>query len=310
MDNQNLGVVDILKKSVLVSARNFNFIVFTLITSFPLFCFLVYHEFLLQKFLSVTSETLKPSYDYFGYYWRDTLDIARKLNEEIFFQFLQLGFLYLVPIHLLEFCIVPVIVDLASKICREDKQLSLKDMIHRPIEIVRLRGIFVTYVYVTFLSSSTLLGLTWLVTLYFVILRNSMYYVIFTLVCGASFVSLLGLHLALSSEWNMSVVISVSEGVYGPAALALSSSFSERNHRRGLILMLVFFVWGVVLRLPCLYFGCYKQGYGIVAQISLYCLGNALKWVACVVYFVDCKKRNLEKKIDEDVGVGVKTVDA
>lgn len=55
--------------------------------------------------------------------------------------------------------------------------------------------------------------------------------------------------------------------------------------------------------------GCYKQGYGIVAQISLFCLGNALKWWVCVVYFLDCKKRILEKKVDSEVGIQVKAVD-
>lgn len=50
----------------------------------------------------------------------------------------------------------------------------------------------------------------------------------------------------------MSIVISILEGIYGAEALALSAYFIRGNHRHGLILMLVFFLWGVSLRLPCL----------------------------------------------------------
>lgn len=301
MHDQKLGVLDILKKSLLVFGRNNNFIIFTIITSFPMFCFLIYFEYFLQKFLFNAIETLKPSSDYyFDYFLHDIFDVARKLNKENLLQFMQLGFLYLVPLHLLELSTVLVIVDLASKIYKEDKPMSLKEMIQRPFNLARLRGTFITFVYVTLLSACTLLGLLWLVTTYFVILRNTMYYLIYAAICGASFVSLLGLYLALSAEWNMSVVISVSEGIHGSAALALSSFFSVGNHRRGLILMLVFFVWGVVLRLPCLYIGYYTGGgYEIVAQICFFCLGNALKWVVCMVYFHDCQKQKLEKKVVE-----------
>ncbi|KAF3431737.1 hypothetical protein FNV43_RR26473 [Rhamnella rubrinervis] len=309
MHNQKLGVLDILKKSLLVFGENINFIIFALITSFPLFCFLVYYEFFFQKFLYVTSEALEQSPDYFYYYWHDTFDIARQLNKQIFYEFVQLGFLYLVPLHLLELFFVLVIVDLASKIYEEDKPMSLKDMIRKPVEMARLRGTFVTFVYVTLLSTCTLLGLIWLVTTYYVILRTSSYYVLLAALCGAIFAPLLTLYLALSAEWNMSIVISILEGIYGAEALALSAYFMRGNHRRGLVLMLVFFVWGVSLRLPCFYIGCYKQGYGIVAQISLFCLGNALKWVVLVVYFLDCKTRILEKKVDYEVGIQVKAVD-
>lgn len=307
-NTDNVGGLDILRKALLVVGSNIiNFITVTVITSFPMFCILVYFEFLLQKFLDDAMETLKPSSQYRYYYRSEMFDVAAKLKEDILYQFIHLGFLYLVPLRLLELVTAHVTVDLASKVYREyldpTSVMSLKDMMQKPLSLARLRGTFTTCVYVTLLSSSTLLGLAWLVTMYVVILRNTMYYPTFALLCGASFVALLGLHLALSAEWNMSVVISVSEGVYGPAALALSSFFSVGSHRRGLVLMLVFFVWGMVLRLPCLYIGCYKGGgYGIVAlQICFLCLGNALKWVVCLVYFQDCQnKRILENNFDRE----------
>ena len=99
-------------------------------------------------------------------------------------------------------------------------------------------------------------------------------------------------------------------GVIWVEAFALSAYFSKRIGRRGLLLMLVFLVWGLSLRLPCLYFGCYEGGRGIVAQICMFCLGNVLKWVVCTVYFCDCKKRILEKKVDEEVGRDIDAIDA
>jgi Na+-driven multidrug efflux pump len=126
---------------------------------------------------------------------------------------------------------------------------------------------------------------------------------------GVAFVALLTKYLEWSAMWNMSIVISVLEGISGYEAFALSAYFSKGSERRGLILMIVFFVWGLGLRLPCLYFGCYEGWLGISVQIRLFCLRNVLKSVVCMVYFYDCKKRILEKKVDEEVGRDVKDVD-
>ncbi|XP_060669223.1 uncharacterized protein LOC107428621 [Ziziphus jujuba] len=309
MHNQKKGVLDILKKALQISSKNINFIIFILIISSPLFCFLVYYEFFLQKFLVETFENLYDPPDYFYYYWLEIFHIAERLNKKTFLEFIQLVFLYLVPLHLLEFCTVLVIVDLTSKIYSEERPMTLKDLLNMPVEVTRLKGTFITFVYVAILSVCTLLGLTWLVTTYFILLRSCFSYVLFAAVCGAIFVSVLTIYSALSAECNMSIVISILEGIYGVEALALSAYFSRGNYRCGLNLMLVFLLWGIGLRLPCLYFGCYEEGYGIVAQISLVCLGNALKWIVCVVYFHECKKQILEKKYDEEVGTDVSAVD-
>ena len=103
----------------------------------------------------------------------------------------------------------------------------------------------------------------------------------------------------------MSLVVSILEGIYGTEALALSSYYSRGSDWCGIILMLVFFVWEMGLRLPCLYIGCYQRGIGIVAQSSFFCLGTALKWVVCVVYFHSCIERTLEKKVDVEEGTKV-----
>jgi hypothetical protein len=203
---------------------------------------------------------------------------------------------------------VIVTVHLSSKIHAEERPMTLKDMIYEPIYGSRLRGTFITSIYVLYLSTCTLLLLIWLGA-YYVILENSMIDMFFAGLHTLAFLPLLAKYLEWSAMWNMSIVISVLEGIYGDEASALSAYYSKGSEGCGLILMLVFFVWGLGLRLPCLYFGCYEGGIGIVAQISLVCLGNVLKWVACMLYFYDCKKQILEKKVDEEVGRDIKDVD-
>ena len=298
IQNQKLGVFDILKEALIITFKNFNFIIFILLTSLPLFGFMVYYESFLQETLVETYDILKQSPGYSG--WPVPNFIYNKMTKHVFYELLQLGFLYLVPLHLLELCTVIVTVDLSSKIHAQERPMTLKEMIHKPICGARLRGTFITSIYVLHISTCTLLGLIWLVT-YFFILENSIIEVFFAGFYGVVFLVLLGKYLEWSAMWNMSIVISVWEGIYGGEALALSAYFCKGSKGRGVLLMFVFFVWGLGLRLPCLLFGCYEGGIGIVAQISLFCLGNVLKWVVCMVYFYDCKKRTLEKKFDEEV---------
>ncbi|BFG16461.1 hypothetical protein CerSpe_027350 [Prunus speciosa] len=317
--NQKLEAFDILRKALIISARNINFFIFTILTSLPLFFFLVYYEIFLQNFLVEIFEIVKqsPGYDYCYSIWPTGLnvDITRKLNKEFLDELIQLCLLYLVPLHLLELSTVLVIGDLASKIYTEEgPMMSLKEMVNKPFDKARLKGTFITSVYVLFLSTCILLGLISLVTTYFVVLRNFGCDVFFAALCLPAFVGLLALYLALSAVWNMSLVISMLDGVHGTGALALAIYYSRGSEWCGLRLMLVFFAWGEGLRLPCLYFGCYEGEYGIVAQISLFCLGNVLKWVVCVVYFYDCKNRAFKKKecvesVDDEVGTQVEAVE-
>ena len=224
------------------------------------------------------------------------------MTKHVYYKLLQLGFLYLVPLHLLELCTVIVTVDMASKIyAKEETPMTLKEMIKEAIYGARLRGTFITSYYVLFLSTCILLGLIPSVT-HMVNMSSSITDWYIQVCSGVFILPLLKKCLEWSAMWNMSIVISLLEGIYGGEAFALSAYFSKGSERRGQILMLVFFVWGLSLRLPCVYIGCYEGGRGIVVRQSLFCLGNVLKWVVCVVYFYDCKKRTLEMKVDEQVG--------
>ncbi|EXB82622.1 hypothetical protein L484_027801 [Morus notabilis] len=345
MARNNLKAFDIIKEAFTIFAKNTNFIIFTSLISLPLFCFSLYFEASLQEFLLQNSSILLQAKDHetpefhqlvdensdfivqyyysypesYGKSWSLPLDIVRKLSNDSLHKLLQLSFLYLVPFHLLELLTVLVIVDLASKIYREDKSLTFNNIFDIKTDGTRLWGILVTYGYVVFFSTCTLLGfLTLLITYsdiiryfpyeysdlfyYYMPFRSLDFDVFFHLVYGANFLLLLGIYLGWSAIWNLGLVISVLKGTYGAKALGSSAYLSLRSVQSGMILMLVFSIWGVGLRFPCLVYGCYKNWIWTVAQISLFCFGNALKWVSFVVYFDDCIKRIFGKKVDVEEG--------
>jgi glycerol-3-phosphate acyltransferase PlsY len=123
------------------------------------------------------------------------------------------------------------------------------------------------------------------------------------MICFIAIGKLLMVYLEWSAIWDMSIVISVLDGIYGIGAMRVSYYFISGNQKRGLVLMLFFFVFGSFLRFISIYFECYKGGSGIFVQIGVLIVLNTLKWVACVIYFNDCKERKMEKKID-DVEMG------
>ncbi|KAI5419666.1 hypothetical protein KIW84_043726 [Lathyrus oleraceus] len=116
----------------------------------------------------------------------------------------------------------------------------------------------------------------------------------------------LKMYLEWISTWNLSLVVSVLEGIYGIDSLVLSVNFSRGCQRNGLFIMLVFFVWGHFLRFSCYYIGGYEQGNGTFIQVALFCMLIPLKWVVFMIYFHDCKERYLEKKTDEELGKDVR----
>lgn len=315
-----LEFLDILNESLLIPFNSISFIIFTSLVSLPLFCFLVFYEIILQKTFLETSKVLGQSHNYYYGYWLsddwpqvpfyNTKRLTRILSPRL----IQLCLLYLVPYHLLELFITTTVVDLASKLYAEKKQVSLRELIRRPINKTRLKGPFITSAYVLFLSTCTLLGLMWVVTNCY-ILSNGFetleYYgghdffvkMLIYVFHGAAFTVLLMKYMEWSAGWNMNVVISILEDAYGSEAFELSAYFSRGSSKQqGLFLMLVFFAWGLILRLPCLFGGCYQKMGGIVftfVYISLICTGHVMKWVVCVVYFFHCKKQTLEKKIEK-----------
>ncbi|BAT74661.1 hypothetical protein LR48_Vigan511s010700 [Vigna angularis] len=302
---QELEVSDILRKSVRVYLRNPNFIIFTFLTSLPLFCIMVYFEIYLQEILVETCNILNLSYGHLTRY-DSCLDLINRFNKDYLLKLIFVGFIYMVPLYVSEFVSAAVTVDLASKLHSREKKMTLKEMFETPFHLSRLRASFVTSIYVLFLTTTHQLGLLWIVLNYHVFLKDISFYVLLAVICSIAFAKVLRIYLEGSAMWNMSLVISVLEGIYGVDALAVSAYFSSGNRRRGLFLMLIFFAWGHLVRLSCYLIGRYEQGNAIFVQVGLSCMVNPLKWVVCMIYFHDCKERKLEKKTDEESGKDVK----
>ncbi|KAM6562188.1 hypothetical protein CsatB_022186 [Cannabis sativa] len=322
-----MKVFDILKETLTIFHKNINFIFFTILTSLPLFCFLIYYETFLQKFLSQSAENLPlpkktgPFIPSLGNPWLLPIDMFRNINKYHFNELFQMCFLYLVPLHLLEFINLIFTVDLSSKIYREEKALTFFDMFHLRIEKVRLRATFVTFLYVVFLSTCTLLGFIWLLVTYSAVFRlfftpersgivlnnfervSSLGFNLFHhLIYGSNLLFLVIIYLPWCAIWNLGLVISILEGICGIKALGSAAYLSLRNTQNGVGLVLIFTIWELGLRALCLYFGCYKTWFGIIGLISLLCLGNAVKWASFVVYFQDCIWRVSKKKTGEEQG--------
>ncbi|KAI4328236.1 hypothetical protein L6164_020609 [Bauhinia variegata] len=306
---QKLEVLDILKEAVTIYVKNINFIIFNLLTSLPFFCVMVYFEILLQKTLVETPEIIKSLRFYerdYGFGWVmyyhpfDRRPITVKsFSKDYLPDLIQLGFIYSVPLHVLELCTAVVTMDLASKLRSEENKMSLKQMFQASTDISIMKGTLITSLYMLFLSNCILLAFPWIVNNSYMFFNTFGCFYFFMVICSLGVGKLLLVYVEWSAIWNMSIVISVLEEIYGVRALRLSYFFSRGNQERGLLLMLVFFVLGLCLRVSCVSLGCYKGGYGIFLQIGLFCVLTTVKWLSCMVYFYDCKERKMEKKVGE-----------
>ncbi|KAK7318631.1 hypothetical protein RJT34_03334 [Clitoria ternatea] len=306
----NLEVLDILKKTAIFYVKNINFIIFTFLASLPFYFVMVYFEILFQKTIAETPEIIpllpfhEQHYLFSFPIYADTNVAVKSFSKDYLPVLLQLIFIYLAPLHVLELCSSALTVDFASKLLSEENSMSLKDMFKRSIDISILKGTFKTSLYTLFLSSCLLIAFPWTASNCYSFFRVFGSYV-FYVICIIALAKLLMMYLEWSAIWNMSIVVSILEGVYGIGALRVSYFFSRGNQRRGLLLMLVFFVLRHCLRLSCVSFRCYKGGYGIFLQIGFLIVVNTLKWVSCLIHYNDCKERKMEKKVDEELGEGL-----
>ncbi|KAG5000115.1 hypothetical protein AAZX31_08G132600 [Glycine max] len=317
---QKLGVLDILKEAVTFYVSNINFIIFTFLNSLPFFFVMLYFEILFQQTIVETPEIfsllpfnernhayeLDVIYDYGtnipSRSFRKNYLPDKSFSKDYLPVLILLGFIYLVPLHVLELCSAVVTMDSASKLYSEENNMSVMDMFKRSIDISIMKGTFITSLYMLFWSTCLLIAFPWMAGNCYVLFRDLGYYIFFAVICFLVFVKLLKVYLEWSAIWNMSFVISVVDGIYGIGALRVSYYLSRGNQKRGLLVMLVFFALGLCLRLSCVSLGCYKGGYGIFVQIGLLAVLNTLKWLSCMIYFSDCKERKMQKKVDEESG--------
>ncbi|XP_045828595.1 uncharacterized protein LOC123920365 isoform X2 [Trifolium pratense] len=215
---QKLEVYDILKEAIILYVKNINFIIFTFFISLPLFCIMVYFEIQFQETLVETFHIFYPKHvDY---------DILDRMNNDYYLKLIQLGLIYIFPLQLLEFGIAIVTIDLSSKLSsQQEKKMTLKDMFEKPIHSSNLRGSFLTFIYVVFLTTTHQLGLLWIVINYLCL--KDLSYVIFGMIFSMLFAKVLKMYLEWSSMWNMSLVMSILEGINDFLAIILKAMNKE-----------------------------------------------------------------------------------
>ncbi|GLU03074.1 hypothetical protein SLE2022_202920 [Rubroshorea leprosula] len=310
---EELEFLDILKHALNILYKNTSFIVSSLLTSLPLLSFLPLFEIILQKVLLETREFLTES-SALNYHYGVVDGFSN--NKGFPISLIVRCVLYFVPYHLLELLSIIPIVDTTLMIYTKEKRVSLRD-IYKSLKKTRVKGPFITSVCVLFFSTCFLIGFAAIVILFCVLLKWNLYYdpimCITTIFQGVALMASLIKYLDWRSCWNMALVISVVEETYGAEALRLSAYYSRRSSDEGIFLSLVFFVWELVFRVSCLLGRCHeRQGVRMwcLVSSSMICVGNVMKWVVFVVYFFDCKRRVLEKKIDEEVGGESKFVES
>lgn len=295
MIKENLGFIAIIKQSINLISSNPNFIFLTFLTSFPLFLFSLSLESNLllslpQIFNLIITEYLHPS------------EIIIQLIEHHCLPFLLPGILHLAIYHSLDLINTITTIHLASSIYAESNSSTLKQIMYTSFKKVRsIKGPLITSIYALVLSSLTLVGIVSL--LVHCVMSVGMFKSMFSL-AAMFFLGLIALvikYMEWSGIWSMGMVISVLEEKHGDVAIGVSAYISRGNRTSGFLIVLMFVVWTAGLRLICLY-GLLRESENLVmvviGEVGLVCVGNVVKWVAFTVYYYDCKKRFLHKKVD------------
>ncbi|CAI8584597.1 unnamed protein product [Vicia faba] len=279
--NKNMDVIDILKQTLTIYFKNIYFIIFTFLISLPFFLLMIYFETLFQQTILLTPKIISSlpfrEKNQLGFY---SISDHRFIpqNEPSFSHdylplLVQLGFIYSIPLHALEFCCKVLTMDLASKLINSqdsNTKMSLKHMFRNSVDASIMKGTFITSLYTLALSNCLLIAFPWTVNNCFIFSSSTFWcYVVFGMICFVAIGKLLMVYLEWSAIWDMSIVISVLEGVYGIGALRVSYHFNS-------------------------------GGSGIFLQIGVLTVMNTLKWVASVIYYNDCKERKMEKKVDDE----------
>ncbi|XP_018436777.1 uncharacterized protein LOC108809132 isoform X2 [Raphanus sativus] len=282
--NEKLSVMELLKRAAkLLLFSNISLPFFLFLCSLPLFCFLIFFELSLQTTVSLTYQFLSQELELGGYFYlQDHKDLS---ENDLVPWLIQTSLLYFFPYALLDLLTTTVIVAASSvSYTSEDEEpLGLLCLVQRSTKICRKR----------------LLGV--------------LFHAVVALIHGTVFIVLAVKFGKWSAGWNMGLVVSVLEeedgkgGIYGTNALSLSYWYGRGHEKRDLLMMLMFSVFAIVTRMPCLYSTCSERssGNGVLytgIYVGLICVGNVVKWVACVVSYYDCRARVLEKKDDVEIG--------
>ncbi|RDX91661.1 hypothetical protein CR513_26324, partial [Mucuna pruriens] len=219
---QKLGVLGILMEAVTFYVKNINFIIFTFLTSLPFFFVMVYFEILFEETMIETPKIIPLLPFYEQDYANDIILLEipdRSFSKDYLPVLIELVFIYLIPLHVLELWSAVVTMDSASRLRSDENNMSLKDMFKRSIDISTMKNTFVTSLYMLFWSTSILIAFPWIVAL----------------------AKLLMMYLEWSAIWNMSFVVSVMEDIYGIEALRVSYFLSRVNTLKWVSCMIYFY---------------------------------------------------------------------
>ncbi|KAH7577382.1 hypothetical protein JRO89_XS01G0242700 [Xanthoceras sorbifolium] len=244
MTKQKLGFSGILRESLKLPIKYPNFILVFLITSFPLFFFLVLKEIILKQ---SWIQLVQMSYYLDGHTssYRSLLSVTQLIENvspiRLLSTLLLLGF-----IHLLDLLNTIIIVHTASVMYAggEANPMNLNQMLCTSIKKVGFRGPLITSICALILSSLTTIGLSILAIIIWHLTTDRSPFLI--LIFGALYLALFPKHIEWSGIWNMGMVISILEEKHGSVAIGISWYLSKGSRKRGFLMAFVLYAWNLL----------------------------------------------------------------
>ncbi|XP_024007686.1 uncharacterized protein LOC18992578 [Eutrema salsugineum] len=269
--NEKLSAIELLKRAAKLLFGNINLAFFLFLYSLPLFCFLIFFELSLQTTISLSYQLLYQQLNFEGYFARqDQKDLS---ENDLIPWLIQTSLLYFIPYSLLDLLTTTTIVAASSVVYTSEEEPSgLVSLVRRSVKICQNRagGCLITSLYVLLLSTSVFFGFFSDSTNYLFIaslsrehqsFRNQaavLFHAVVVLIHGTVFIVLTAKFSKWSAGWNIGMVVSVLEededgkGIYGTDALSISAWYGRGHEKRDIWLMLMFLVFAIAMRMPCL----------------------------------------------------------
>ncbi|CAN1195880.1 hypothetical protein LINPERPRIM_LOCUS32274 [Linum perenne] len=309
ISKDKLEFLDIIKASWNITSQNPHFILLSFLISLPAFLFSLWQQLLLQQLFFVAANFSIESVLTFRFNPWYALHCTIAFIQHFYPTIILLSFSYLTIGHLLSLINTIVVVHSASTIYAGKKETqNLKEMLFSPFRQVGLLGPYITSVCNSALGFLVLVGLASLGVQMF---ESPLNVWVSKVVFGPIFVALLGKYVEWSAIWNTGLVLSILEGKHGYIGIGVSGYISRGSRMRGFLLMLALLVCRVVLTLRVGFFWYYgfflnmeSSGYVVLfcataaGEGGLVWFGEVMNWVICTVYYYDCRRRFLEKKVD------------
>ncbi|KAI3412305.1 uncharacterized protein J3R85_017563 [Psidium guajava] len=289
-----------IKSAIRLAYRDPTFVVFSVLASLPQFLIMLIHELAIRCIFAEGSSRLR----FVSPYSSQRLHIASGSFQETFVKSLQLSLLYSVPALLVDLLTAVTTVHSSSTIFAEGRSACLLDMVKDSLKKTRWKWPLMTSTLVSFFSLlSRVCIVSWGGVGFFFASGKALYLSIWGLISVVAMAK----WLEYGAVWDVAIVLSISEDKDVFKALSTASSITKGSRIRGCVLMLLNFTWcfglavlGFYLRRSCSAKSTYAAA--VVAETGLVCAGTVVKWVVCVVYCHDCKRRSSRGNVDLEGG--------